>query len=138
MASRRMEKMASSVRNVISDAIRNKLNDPRISPHTCVTRVEMSGDLQIARVFVSVMGSDVDSRRTMSGLEHAVGHLQRIVAAKIRTRYCPQIQLRLDESLKRAAEMLDLINQSAPDPLAGPESEVTGIDDVDDTEGTRE
>jgi len=133
-----MEKMASSVRSVISDAIRNKLNDPRISPHTCVTRVEMSSDLQFAKVFVSVMGSDVDSRRTMSGLKNAVGHLQRIVAGKIRTRHCPQIQMSLDESIKRAAAMIDLIQQTVPDSVEQSDSEVTETKDVNDIEDITE
>ena len=130
MASHRVERMASTVRTIVADAIRNKLNDPRIAPLCSVTRVEMSGDLQVARVFVSVPGSDAVRRRTMAGLTHARGHIQRIVAHNLSVRQCPEIRLKLDDSLKLAAETMRIIEQSvgqADDAL--PEEEDEGQDE---------
>lgn len=112
MSSHRLAKMASTVRMIAGEAILNKLNDPRISPMTSVTRVEMSGDLQIAKLYISVLGSDADRRRTMRGLEHAVGHIQRILAKRLTTRHCPEIRFEVDERLKRTAETLQIIEQS--------------------------
>ncbi|MEE9296879.1 MAG: 30S ribosome-binding factor RbfA [Phycisphaerae bacterium] len=112
MASHRVERMASIVRTIVADAIRNKLNDPRIAPLSSVTRVEMSGDLQVAKVFVSVPGSDAVRRRTLAGLTHARGHIQRIVAHSLSVRQCPEIRLKLDDSLKLAAETMRIIEQS--------------------------
>ena len=57
MRSYRVDKMCSFIRSLVSEVIANKLNDPRISPFASVTRVEMSADLQVAKVYVSVMGS---------------------------------------------------------------------------------
>lgn len=112
MRHHRTEKMASTVRMIVADAIRNKLSDPRIQPLTSVTRVELSADLQIANIYVSVLGTEAEARCTMAGLQNATGHIQRIVARKLTTRFCPQIRFQLDESLKRAAETIRIIDES--------------------------
>ena len=127
MSSHRLAKMASTVRMIAGDAILNKLNDPRISPLTSVTRVQMSGDLQIAKVYISVLGSDAERRRTMRGLEHAVGHIQRILAKRLTTRHCPEIRFEFDDSLKRAAETMQVIDRS----VGESHERAAGADEVD-------
>jgi ribosome-binding factor A len=112
----RVDKVASVIREVVSDAVANKLNDPRIAPLTSVTRVEVSGDLQIARVYVSVLGRDGQCRSTMAGLAHAAGRIQRLVAKRLTIRRCPAISFVLDQSLKQAAAMQRLIKENVPDP----------------------
>ncbi len=109
----RVEKVASTVREVISDAIANRLSDPRISAFTSVTRVKVSGDLQTAKVYVSVMGPEGEQNRSVSGLRHATGHVQALLARRLRTRHCPRIQFVLDDSIKKATETIRLIGQSA-------------------------
>jgi ribosome-binding factor A len=108
----RVERMASTVRMIVSDAIRNKLNDPRISPLSSVTRVELSGDLLIAKVFISVYGKGADERKTLIALRHAKGRIQGIVAKNLKARQCPEIRLELDETIKRTNETLGLIERT--------------------------
>ena len=127
MSSHRLAKMASTIRAIAGDAILNRLNDPRISPMTSVTRVQMSGDLQIAKIYISVLGSEAEMRRTMRGLEHAVGHIQRIVAKRLTTRHCPEIRFELDDSLKKAAETIQVIDESVGE-LDGPAVDTDEID----------
>ena len=112
MRSFRVEKLASTIREIVGDAIAHKLNDPRISPLTSVVRVEVSGDLQIAKVYVTVLGDDGAARRTLAGLTHAVGRVQRLVARGLTIRRCPEIRFVLDESLKTAAETVRIIDQT--------------------------
>jgi len=104
--------MASNVRSIISDVIHNELNDPRISPMASVTRVEVTRDLQLAKVFISVLGTEPQCRRTMVGLQHASGHIQRVLARRLQARICPHITLHVDESLKKTAETLELIRRT--------------------------
>jgi ribosome-binding factor A len=99
-----------------------KLKDPRISPLASVTRVEVSRDLQVAKVYVSVLSGPKGSRRsppsghtTLIGLNHALGHIQSLVARQIAARRCPEIRFVLDESLKKAAEAMRIIDQNAAD-----------------------
>lgn len=95
----------------MSQAIATKLSDPRISPFTSITRVEVSGDLMYATVYVSVMGTDADERKTMAGLENARGFLQALLAKTLTTRHCPQLRLVADKGIKKQMETLELIEQ---------------------------
>lgn len=113
MRSYRPDKVASVVREIASDVIANHLQDPRICPMTSIVRVEVSGDLQHAKIHVSVMGSEAEQRRTLVGLNHARAHVQRAVAAGLSVRQCPHITFLLDNSLKKAAEILKIIDENA-------------------------
>lgn len=124
--------MASTVRSIVSDAIQNRLNDPRIADLSSVTRVEMSGDLQIAKVFISVYGSGAVERRTLAGLKHAKGRIQGFVARRLRARHCPEIRLELDDLLKRANQTVDLIEKTV-----GPVEAVGPVTDDADATGRR-
>ncbi|HUW82859.1 MAG TPA: 30S ribosome-binding factor RbfA [Phycisphaerae bacterium] len=110
--SRRQEKVASVVRRVVGEAIAQQLHDPRISPMTSITRVEISGDLQFATVWVSVMGSEGEQRTTIAGLQHAQGRLQSLLSRALAIRQCPALRFKLDQSIKRGFETLRLIDQA--------------------------
>lgn len=112
MKSYRPQRVSNVVREVVSDAIANKLNDPRIAPFSSVTRVEVSRDLEYAKVYVSVMGPPEVQRRTMRGLESALGVVQRLVAGQLRIRHCPRLSFHLDESIKLAADTIKIINET--------------------------
>jgi len=109
--SRRTEKVASIIRQVLSQGMSSRLSDPRISPFASITRVEVSGDLMHATVHVSVMGSESDERRTLAGLTHARGYLQSMLAKKLTTRHCPQLRFVNDRGIKKQIETLELIDQ---------------------------
>lgn len=141
MKSHRPERVAHVVRQVVSEAIAARLSDPRIAPMTSVTRVDVSADLEHARVYVSVLGSEAAGRRTLAGLKSAVGLVQRMVAGELRIRVCPRLSFHLDESLKRAAETIRLINESlaesrgriaeaAQDGMGGPTDQTGGDEDA--------
>ncbi len=138
MSSYRVEKMASNIRTIVSDVILNDLNDPRISRFTSVTRVEVSGDLQIAKIFVSVLGADSEGRKTFAALEHASGRIQRTLARRLRARFCPEIRLYLDESLKRAAETIAMIERTAAESSSAGHTGYAGDSDEERRGGAAE
>jgi ribosome-binding factor A len=130
MKSHRPERVANVIREVVSEAIASKLSDPRIAPLSSVTRVEVSGDLEYAKVWISVMGEEVTERRTMAGLNSAAGVVQRMVARELRIRSCPRVSFHLDSSIKRAAATIRIINDSMAEleePSAG-RMEDEGVD----------
>jgi ribosome-binding factor A len=112
MKSHRPERVAHVIRQVVSDAIANRLSDPRIAPFSSVTRVEMSPDLEHARVYVSVMGEPAAQRTTLAGLRSAAGAVQRMLARELTLRHCPRLTFELDESIKKGAETIRLINEA--------------------------
>jgi ribosome-binding factor A len=112
MKSFRPERVGHLIREVVSEAITNRLNDPRIEPLSSVTRVEVTADLEHAKVWVSVMGSDAVQRRTLSGLKSATGFIQGLVARALQIRTCPRLSFRLDESIKKGEAVLRIIEQT--------------------------
>ncbi len=136
MKSYRPDKVASVIREIVGDMIANHLQDPRISRFASVTRVEVSGDLAVAKVYISVLGSESDERTTMRGLQNARGRLQGAVARGVSVRQCPQLQLQLDGSLKKAAEICRIIDENVPprDALADDEETEPG-DEARPSEG---
>jgi len=117
MKSHRLARVAEAVREVASETILYELRDPRVKMVT-VTRAEVSGDLQHAKIYVSIMGTPQEQKLTMHGLKHASGFIQSKLARRLQTRFTPVITFVLDQGVKHSIEMSRLINealaQSAP------------------------
>jgi ribosome-binding factor A len=111
MKTHRLARVAEAVREVASETILFELRDPRVKGVT-VTRAEVSGDLQHAKVFVSVMGSGREQQLCLYGLKHASGYIQSKLAKRLQTRFTPVIQFVLDEGVKKSIEMTRLINEA--------------------------
>ena len=111
MKTHRLARVAEAIREVASQTILFELRDPRIKNVT-VTRAEVSGDLQHAKVYVSVMGSKKEQELCLHGLRHASGFLQSKLASRLQTRFTPQVQFVLDEGVKKSIEMTRLINEA--------------------------
>src|SRR5215471_15461212 len=111
MKQHRLARVAEVVREVASETILFELRDPRIKNVT-VTRAEVSGDLQHAKVFVSVMGSPKEQELCLYGLRHAAGFVQSKLATRLQTRFTPVIMFVLDQGVKKSIEMTRLINEA--------------------------
>ncbi len=106
-------------------AVLTDLKDPRISDVT-VTYVEVSGDMRIAKVHVSIMGDETRQQLCLKGLQNSAGYLQAKVNDRIQTRYTPRLQFLLDQGVKHSIEVERILREVLPetdDPEAGPEEE---------------
>lgn len=108
----RPERVGSLLREVLSEAICFRLQDPRIEPLTTITRVEVTNDLSVARIYFTVPGGDVAERRTLAAIEHATGFLQRLAAKEVQLRSALELRFEIDKSVKIARETLQLIQQN--------------------------
>ena len=108
----RIDKVASVIRQIVSEAIRDRLQDPRVSSMTSVMRVEVSPDLDWARIHVSILGSAAVQKTTMAALTSATGYIQGILARSLHTRQCPRLVFLLDDSLTRGNEVMRIIDDS--------------------------
>jgi len=107
--SRRTLKAAEAIRQIVGMAILTEIQDPRVKDVT-VVRVEVSGDMQTAKVYVSVMGDESKQNLCLKGLKSCAGFLQSKIAKRIETRYVPHIQFVLDQGVKNQlliSKMLD-------------------------------
>lgn len=114
MATRRQEKVARVVKEAVSDAISNHLNDPRIEGLISVTKVEMAADLRHADVYVSIFGKDEAAQnKTFTAIKHARSRIQSLVGGKLKSKFCPVLSFHKDEKFKKTLEMMKLIDQAA-------------------------
>jgi ribosome-binding factor A len=121
MKTHRLARVAEAVREVASETILFELRDPRVKGVT-VTRAEISGDLQHAKVFVSLMGSPSEQQLTMHGLRHAAGFIQSKLAKRMETRFTPVVLFVRDEGVKKSIEMTRLINEALGRPATPSET----------------
>jgi ribosome-binding factor A len=130
MTSRRVLKAAEAIREVVSMAILVDLRDPRVSDVT-VIRVEVSGDMRTAKVYVSIMGDEKKQMLGLRGLESAAGFLQAKVANRIDTRYTPRLAFVLDQGVKKSLEVNRILREVLPstnDDAETPEDEASARD----------
>jgi ribosome-binding factor A len=117
MKSFRPARVAEVVREVASTVVLFELNDPRIQGVT-VTRAEVSADLQHAKVFVSIMGSDSAQRLCLHALRRAAGFVQRRLADRLQMRFTPAINFTLDRGVKNSLEIARLLRSETSARLA--------------------
>lgn len=128
MKAHRLERVGEVVREVASETILFELKDPRVKGVT-VTRTEVSGDLQHAKVFVSIMGSDQEQERVLKALQHAAGFVQSKLGDRLKTRFTPIIRFVLDLGVKNSIEVSRLINEAL-----GPKAPPAATEDEEDPE----
>ncbi len=111
MKSHRLARVNEVVREVAANTILFEMKDPRVKGVT-VTRAEVSADLQHAKVYVSVMGSEKEQQLTMHGLKSAAGFVQTKLADRLTTRFIPHVTFVLDEGVKKSIETARLIREA--------------------------
>lgn len=113
----RLDKLGEQIREEISALILGgKIKDPRVSTFLSINRVEVSGDLGFARVYVSSFMSDRETKQGVRGLESASGFIQSTLGKKLRLRQFPHLTFVYDESIKEGFEMVNKINQLTKHP----------------------
>ena len=136
MSSRRVLKAAQAIREVVSMSILTDLKDPRVRDVT-VTFVEVSADMRLAKVHVSVMGDETKQNLCLKGLQNSAGFLQSKIGKRIDTRYTPKIQFSLDKGMQHAMQVTRILEEVLPKEQDAEEAE-NQIDDESETEAVIE
>jgi ribosome-binding factor A len=110
MSGDRMRRVDEAMREVLGIAITSEIKDPRVGFIT-VTAVDTSPDLRQARVFVSVLGTPAERRRSLQGLRSAHGFLQRRVADELRLKHTPTLDFAYDDTAENAARINELLRE---------------------------
>ena len=133
----RIARVSEVIRETAANAILFELKDPRVKNVT-VTRAEVSGDLQHAKVFVSIMGTEKEQALTMHGLKSAAGFVQTKLADRLTSRYIPHVTFVIDEGVKKSIEIGRLIREETERlAAANPPAEAVeagGASDADETD----
>lgn len=109
--SRRIERVGSTIRQELAQIMMRELNDPRLKGMPSITRVKVSGDLSVADVYITVMGSEGQQNAALAALRHSAGMMRTKLTRALSMRTVPYLKFHLDENLKKELEVLELLRR---------------------------
>lgn len=129
--SRRVSRVAELIKREVSQMLLQDIKDDRVGAGmVSVTDVDVSGDLQHAKIYVSIYGTDEARQQIMAGLKSATGYIRSELGHRVRLRRTPEVIFQEDRSIERGTKVLSLLNQlNISRPL---DEQVSNEDDIDD------
>ncbi len=110
--SRRMARVSSLIKCEVSQMLLHGIKDDRVGAGmVSITDVDVSGDLQHAKIFVSIYGTEEAKKETMAGLQSATPFVRSQLGDRIRLRRTPEVVFLEDRSLERGDRILHLLDQ---------------------------
>jgi ribosome-binding factor A len=110
--SRRVARVSELIKREVSQLLMSGIKDDRVGTGmVSVTDVDVSGDLQHAKIFVSIYGTDEARAATMAGLKSATGFVRSELGQRMRLRRTPEVVFVEDRSLERGTQVLSLLNR---------------------------
>jgi ribosome-binding factor A len=109
---RRVERVAALIRREVSELLVNGIKDERVSMGmVSVTNVEVAGDLQHCKIFVSVYGSTDAQQQALEGLRSAANYVKGELGRRLNMRRTPEVVFQLDRGIEKGTSVLGLLNQ---------------------------
>tara|TARA_Y100001968_G_C19195820_1_gene637494 strand:+ start:334 stop:732 length:399 start_codon:yes stop_codon:yes gene_type:complete len=110
--SRRVEKFAALIRREISDLLSNGIQHQMLqNTIISITQVDVSGDLQHCKIFVSLFGDEKQKSEVLNGLEASSGFLKGELARRLKMRRTPEIVFKLDRAMEKGTSVLNLLGK---------------------------
>jgi ribosome-binding factor A len=106
----RAERLGDQIRTETSDILAREVHDPGVGFVT-VTRVSLTADLQIARVYYTTMAAGPARRDTSRALQRATPFVRRQLAGRLGLRRMPELEFRFDESIEHHARIEQLLHE---------------------------
>lgn len=121
----REQRVAEAIREELSEVLRTQMRDPRLG-FVSITAVDVSSDLSIAKVSVSVLGEEKERKQALQAIKKARGFLRSELAQRMRLRFMPELVFKIDTSIEhslRIAKLLNEISEHKPEKSEDKESE---------------
>jgi ribosome-binding factor A len=109
----RNQRVSGLIQQIIAETIRQELDDPRIRQVT-VTRVQVSPDLRLARVFYCLSGDAEAKTAAQQGLEKAAGLFKKVLDHDLNLRYMPELAFEYDQTLDQAERIEKILKEVLP------------------------
>lgn len=107
----RSRRVGEQLQRELATIIQQEMRDPRLGMVT-ISAVEVSKDIGVAKVFVTVMDENADHQQSIDALQHAAGFLQHELGRRVQLRVIPKLRFVYDESIARGAELSALIDSA--------------------------
>lgn len=128
---RRTAQVGELIRDAVAYILQREIQDPAIRFVT-IMDVEVSVDLRIARIYVSVLGTDQERNETLAALDRQKGRIRHLIGQRVSLRTLPELDFRIDETAERAEEIERLLATIRPS--THPEDDVSAGESGDELE----
>jgi ribosome-binding factor A len=123
----RPDRLGDQIRAETSEIVARELHDPKVGLIT-ITRVQVTSDLQIARIYYTTMADEAARKETAKALQRATPFIRHQLAGRMTLRRMPEIEFRFDRSVEHHDRIEKLLHQiheeeasrPAGEPDAGP------------------
>ena len=110
----RADRVSALIQEILSDLLRTSVHDPRLEM-TTITKVRMSRDLKLARIYFAVYGGGDKSEAAGQGFRSARGFIKRCLAGRLGLRYMPDLQFFYDDSFDYGSQIDQLLKKITTD-----------------------
>lgn len=111
MVKKRIARLNSLLKEVLSEVIRNDVRNPLVGKLIAVTSVDISGDLQHAKVYISVIGSPKEKENTIAALQSGAGFIATTASKKVVMRYFPALTFKIDNTVEEQLRIESVLNK---------------------------
>lgn len=108
MASYKQGRTASDIKMCLAQIFR-ELKDPRISELLSIVKVDVTGDLSLAKVYVSAIEGEQKTKESVKGLQNAAGYIRRELSRALKIRQTPELKFIADDSIAHGAHISRII-----------------------------
>lgn len=109
MAGYKLGRITGDIQRELADILRD-VKDPRISGLLSIVKVDVSGDLSYAKVYVSAIEGEAATIESVKGLKNAAGFIRRELGHRLQLRKVPELRFTADDSIARSAHIAGIID----------------------------
>ena len=109
MAGFKINRVASDIKVVLSDLLR-EVKDPRISKLLSIVKLDVSGDMSYATVYVSAIEGSEKTKESVKALKGAAGYLRRELGSRMKLRKVPELRFVADDSIEISANISKIVD----------------------------
>ncbi|WP_026893803.1 30S ribosome-binding factor RbfA [Clostridiisalibacter paucivorans] len=110
MGNKRNARISEEIKKIVSRLLIKGLKDPRISPMTSVTQVEVTRDHRYAKVYITVLGDEGEKENTLTAIKNAAGFVRKEIGNNMKLRYTPEPIFYLDDSIENGIRISKILN----------------------------
>lgn len=110
MAGFHIDRISEDIKREIVSIMR-ELKDPRIDPMLTVLKVEVSGDLSYAKVYISAINGIETAKSSVNGLDSAAGYIRKQLSSRLHLRKSPQLKFIADDSIEKGMNLFEKIKE---------------------------
>ena len=106
----KISRITSDIKIALSELLRD-IKDPRVSKMLSIVKLDVSGDLSYATVYVSAIEGSEKTKESVKALKGAAGFLRRELGNRMKIRYIPSLNFVLDDSIAYGTHINKIINE---------------------------